>query len=263
MDLGAPLVADRQSTKLIQPGQCALDDPAMTSQPVTRFLALSGDPDADAAPTQKLTTARDIIRLVTIQFGGPLPSLTARSLDRWDRVDQFLEDDAVMPVGTRDPVDERDAVSIRNNVALRPRFAAVRRVRTGRGAPFFAGTLALSRQARSQSMASARPSSSNNSRWSRSQTPAACQSRRRRQHVIPLPQPSSWGSISQGIPLLRTKMIPARHARSGTRGRPPFGLGGSGGNSGSIRSQSASDTSGVAIFPPFTAHAASGIPWFC
>jgi hypothetical protein len=46
----------------------------------------------------------------------------------------------------------------------------------------------------------------------------------RRQHVMPLPQPISWGSISQGMPLRRTKRMPVRAARSGTGGRPPFGL---------------------------------------
>ena len=46
------------------------------------------------------------------------------------------------------------------------------------------------------------------------------------------PQPISWGSISQGMPVLSTKRMPVRQARSGTRGRPPLGLGGSGGSSG-------------------------------
>ena len=40
-------------------------------------------------------------------------------------------------------------------------------------------------------------------RWCRrSQTPASCQSRSRRQQVMPVPQPISWGSISQGMPTL-------------------------------------------------------------
>lgn len=86
-----------------------------------------------------------------------------------------------------------------------------------------------------------------NSCWSRFQTPALVQSRKRRQHVMPLPQFISCGSISQGMPLLSTKMIPVRQARSGTRGRPPFGFGFSGGSSGSMISHSSSGTSGVAI----------------
>lgn len=46
----------------------------------------------------------------------------------------------------------------------------------------------------------------------------------------PLPQPMSWGSISQGM-LRSTKRMPVKAARSDTRGRPPFGFGFSGGNS--------------------------------
>ena len=54
--------------------------------------------------------------------------------------------------------------------------------------------------------------------------PASCQSRKRRQQVMPDPHPSSWGSISQGTPLRNTNTIPARHARSAKRGLPPLGL---------------------------------------
>ena len=51
----------------------------------------------------------------------------------------------------------------------------------------------------------------------------------------------------QGIPLFKTKMMPVSAARSGTRGLPPLGLGGSGGKSGSISSYSSSLTSSLPI----------------
>ena len=105
-------------------------------------------------------------------------------------------------------------------------------------------TLRLSMLARDQSIPTSSPSQFNSVPWRRRQTPAACQSRRRRQHVEPLPQPSSWGSSRQGTPVRRTNTMPPRAARSGMRGRPPLGLGRSLGRSGSIASQSSSDTSG-------------------
>jgi hypothetical protein len=74
-----------------------------------------------------------------------------------------------------------------------------------------------------------------------------CQSRKRRQHVMPDPQPSSCGSSPQGIPLRRTKRMPMRHARSGIRGRPPFGRVGGTGRSGAIRSHNRSGNSTAAI----------------
>src|SRR5215218_4405418 len=54
-------------------------------------------------------------------------------------------------------------------------------------------------------------------------------------------------SISQGMPLFSTKIMPVRAARSSMRGLPPLDLGGSSGNSGSITSQSSSVTSSLAI----------------
>ena len=56
------------------------------------------------------------------------------------------------------------------------------------------------------------------------------QSRSRRQQVIPLPQASSAGRYSQGKAGLPNRM-PSGKARSGIRGRPPCGSGGSDGGS--------------------------------
>jgi hypothetical protein len=82
--------------------------------------------------------------------------------------------------------------------------------------PYTARMQQLSTTARDQSIWSSRASQSSSAQWIRSHTPACCQSRKRRQHVIPDPHPSSCGSICQGIPLRRTKTIPVRHARSET-----------------------------------------------
>src|SRR5215208_16566 len=107
---------------------------------------------------------------------------------------------------------------------------------------------AESSEARSQSIWSASPRRSRRTRCSFSHTPASCHSFKRRQQVIPDPQPISFGSISQGIPLFSTKTMPVRAARSSMRGLPPWGFGGSGGRSGSMVSHSWSVTSSLAIF---------------
>ena len=61
------------------------------------------------------------------------------------------------------------------------------------------------------------------------------------------PQPISWGSISQGMPVFSTNRMPVSAARSGTRGLPPLGLGGSSGSSGSATPHSSSVTGGLAM----------------
>ena len=132
-----------------------------------------------------------------------------------------------------------------HNMALRARFAAIRGVRADGLAPLLAGMLAESRRGPAPVDRSASPRRSSSTWCSRSHTPASCQSRSRRQQVMPEPQPISWGSISQGMPVFSTKMMPVRAARSGTRGRPPLGLGGSGGSSGATRAHNSSLTSGL------------------
>lgn len=66
----------------------------------------------------------------------------------------------------------------------------------------------------------------------RSQMQPACQSRRRRQQVMPLPKPGSCGKSSHAIPVCSTNKMPFNAARSSTLGRPPWGEGSTVGSSG-------------------------------
>jgi hypothetical protein len=110
-----------------------------------------------------------------------------------------------------------------------------------------ARTEQLSNATFDQSISSATPNSSSNRRHTFSHTPASCQSRSRRQQVMPQPQFNSCGKYSQGQPVRSTNKMPVSAARSGTGGRPPFGLDLRDGRSGSMRSHSSSVTKGFAI----------------
>src|ERR671935_195092 len=259
MDVGPALVADREPTVLGQPSQRPLDDPAMPSQALAALDALAGNAHLDVAPPQGLATARNVVGLVRVQLVRACAGPSAAALDGGNAVQQGLKDGGLVLVGPREQHRERDAAAVDHKMALRARLAAIRRIRTGRSAPFFAGTRALSMLARLQSIWSASPKRLRRTCCRRAHTPACCQSCKRRQQVTPLPQPISSGSISHGMPLLSTKMIPVKAARSGTRGRPPLGLGGAGGKSGAIVSHSVSLTNGLLIRP---GHAAGAVPGF-
>ena len=259
MDVRPALVADRQAAILAQPRQGALHDPAMSPQPCAALHALARDAHLDAALAQGEPTARDVVRLVRMHLVRALAGPAPRPLDGRDAVDQRREDAAIGAVGRGEEDGEREALPVDHKMALAARFAAIRRIRPGLLAPLLAGAKALSTLARRQSILSASPKRSKTDWCKRAHTPACCQSRKRRQQVTPLPQPSSWGNISQGMPLLSTKRIPVKAARSGTRGRPPFGLGGSGGNSGLMLSHRASLTNGLLIGPD---QAARPVPGF-
>ena len=137
---------------------------------------------------------------------------------------------------------ERDAARGHDHVALGAGLAAIRRVGAGLLAPLLARTLSESTLARLQSLAASSPSQFKSRSCSFCQTPVSCQSRSRRQHVVPLPHPSSFGNKRHGQPVRSAKTMPLRATRSGTRGRPPFGFGGSLGSKGSIASQRSSET---------------------
>jgi len=252
MDVGPTLVADGQPAEAVEPGERALHHPAVTAEARARVDLLARDADADVALAQGPATAWIVVALIRMQFSGSLAPLSGRGLGQRDGVDHRLKDDRVMAVGATQERGKRDPGAVDHNMALRARFSPIRRIRPRELAPLLAGILAESKEARLQSRRSDSPRRSSSTWCNRSQTPASCQSRSRRQQVTPDPHPNSCGSISQGIPVLSTKMMPVSAARSETRGRPPLGFGGSGGSSGATRAHNSSLTSG---FMPQVYHA--------
>jgi hypothetical protein len=95
-------------------------------------------------------------------------------VDRWDRVEHLREYAAVVHVRAGEERGEGDALGVDHQVALRALLAAIRRIRPGRLAPLFAGTLVESTEARLQSIRSASPSRFSSARSRRAHTPAAC-----------------------------------------------------------------------------------------
>lgn len=249
MDIVAPLIADREPAVLRKPSQRSFHNPPVTSQLLVALYALSCYTALYPTLSQGSFALFVVVGFVGMQLLGTFPRpAPARTLDGLYSVDQFFEDHRVVDVCGRERYREWDAPSVRNKVALRALLSFIRRIRSGFCTPLLAGMEAESSEARSQSIWSASPRRLSKTRCSLSHTPASCHSLRRLQQVIPEPQPISWGSISQGIPLLRTNTMPVRAARSSMRGLPPWGFGGSGGRSGAMVSHSSSVTSSLAMF---------------
>lgn len=180
----------------------------------------AGDPQG-AQPT---TMGTATISAISLHDLGPLPRATGFAAQCWNRQHQGLQLAAVMHIGGGDLDAQRKSLGIGAKMMLAARFAAVRRVWPRLKPPKTARTWLESTTARDQSIRSATCKRRNNSRWSFSQTPACCQSRRRRQQVMPLPQPISKGRSRQAMPVLSTKRIPVSAARSEIRLRPGYFL---------------------------------------
>lgn len=220
MDIGVAFVTDAQAAELMQPTQSPLHHPACFAQATAMWGALTCQTIDDPPTLQPAMVSTIAISAISLHQIGSLTRRASFTRDRWNCQQQRFERLTVVHVGGSQLRAQRNALGIGAKMMLAARFAAIRRVWSGLKPPKTARTLLESTTARDQSIRSAICSRRSNSRWSFSQTPAFCQSRSRRQHVMPLPQPISKGKSRQAIPLLSTNRIPVRVARSGTGLRP-------------------------------------------
>ncbi len=234
MNIEASFEANSKLAESGEPGMRTLDDPTMPAQPFAAFDTAACDTSLDAALSQITSATPEVIPFVSVQFARALAWRTVQPGYRRNGIERGLECHRIVAVGSRDRDGQRNAACIYDDVSLRSELAAVGRVGAGFLAPRGLETLAPSRLARSQSIWSCSRSRRSIARCSRCHTPAACQSRRRRQHVMPLPKPSSCGRSSHGMPVCSTYRMPLSAARSSTvRRRPPLDDGVSSGISGS------------------------------
>ena len=247
MNILQPLLANPQPPIIVEPTPGALYHPAMAPKSLTALYPFTGYSHSYPSPAHCPATPRRVIPFVARQFGRPLARTSCGPFNRLNCVQPRRQHLGVVQVRGRLSHRQRDPLACDHQMALRARFAAIRRIRPGRSAPFGAGTEHESRQARLPSILSASPSLSTRSRWSWRPTPPLFHSRNLRQPVTPDPHPLSGGSSAQGMPLRRTKRMPRTTSRLAPRGRPPLGLGRSAGSKGGMTAHNASGTKGFDI----------------
>ncbi len=93
MEIDAAFKADAQFAQACEPGMRALDDPAMTAQPVVALDSLACDPRNDAALLEEGATAVDVVSLVGVQFVWPTSRAPWFATNWRQGVDQLLEHD--------------------------------------------------------------------------------------------------------------------------------------------------------------------------
>ena len=140
---------------------------------------------------------------------------TSPTAQRRHRIYERQQLGNVVPVRGRQRRDERNPVRVGENMMFRPGFAAIGRVRSSFFPPRSARSEALSTTARARSSWPLQRNSASKTACRRFQTPARCHRARRRQQVVPEPQPISRGSMFHGMPLRSTNRMPVSTARSG------------------------------------------------
>jgi len=247
----ASLVAQAQAPMVVEPRQGALHHPARAAQARSMGVVLG---PRQLRPHTALARGANVLVPTIAPVALKDPRTESRPApgppDGRNGVQQLYGDLAVRHVGGRRDEGERQAARVDDQMPLYALLAAIRGVWPRVSPPKTARTEALSMTARERSTCSCLPKALSTRCQTAGQTPAVVHWRSRRQQVEPSPQPSSAGRSFQAQPVRSTKTMPTRHLRSGTRGRPPLGLGGSAGSSGAISFQSSSLTHWRAIDSP-------------
>src|ERR1041384_8095695 len=244
-------ITEQDPPTMAEPGKRAFDDVAPSAKAAAMFaVSRFGQQRDDPIKHDRKNDLAGSVGAVTEHASGAVmyPPMGVRQL--WDFANQFQRRLVVAPVRWRGMHQERCSGTVGNQVSFAAIFGSVSGIGTGMSPPKSARRRWASMTARDKSICPRAASSTSNASCSRSHTPAAVHSLKRRQTVVGDPH-SSWsnGTSRHGQPDWRTKMIPARQARSGTGLRPPLlppHLWG--GNNGSILCQSSSGTNASCIF---------------
>jgi hypothetical protein len=251
VDIWSSFKTNPQTAELVKPTVRAFDNPSKHAQAAAVLGVAFGEHRSNATPPQPRAMGFGIVRPIALNTFGtpPLPTSAANIRNRIHQRDQLRY---VVSISSRQRRRQWDAVGIGEHVMLRARFAAIRGIRASLRPPKTARTDVLSTTTRDQSICSASSSLWSNTQRMVSHTPASCQSRSRRQHVMPDPHPISLGKYSQGMPVLRTNNIPVSTERLSFGFRPGLCrrrfLGG--GNIGSTSSHNSSSKIGRAMRVP-------------
>jgi len=181
----------------IEPGRRAVN-PMVATKALARLHATASNARNDASRSQCFAATARLVTLVCMKPGRSLTAWAFRRRDGLDRLYSRLQHHRTVCVGRRLDYGKPNTLPVDHNVALRAEF----RRSVGFGLVFRppeAGTLAEACEARVEPIWPALP------RWSKSawrtscHAPAFHHSCRRREQVMLVLQPTSWGSICQGI----------------------------------------------------------------
>ena len=140
MDLVAAVVADEQAFELVQPGEGALDDPAVAAEPGAVLGLAASDLRCDATPPELAAMAVVVVTAIGAEAFGPAARPTNLAAHRRDTVDQRDQLGAVMAVAAGDRPGKRDPRRVYEKVMLGAVSGSINRARARLGAPFFACT---------------------------------------------------------------------------------------------------------------------------
>lgn len=222
MDVVTSFIADAKTAILMQPRKTPFDNPAINPK-TTAIISASLSQHRPYALWAKLSAMWfAIISSIAKHrsWTSKRPAdLAGNSRNLLNQRQQLCH---IVTVGTGQSHRQRDTISVGHHMVFRAFFAAICGVWACFSPPKTALTEDESTTAREKSIWSACRNLLRSTWWILSQMPAFCQSLRRRQQVMPEPQPISCGRSSQAMPVFSTNRMPVRTTRLGKGFRPGY-----------------------------------------
>ena len=222
VDVITSFITNAKTPILVQPRQTPLNNPPIYPKPTSVVSPSLSQNRLDTFSVKFLPMWFTVVTSITQHRTWTPKRSTDLSCDCGNTINQRQQLCNVVTVGTCQSHRQRNPIGIGHHMMFRALFAAIRGVWACFRPPKTARTEDESTTAREKSIRSACRNLLSNTWWILSHTPAFCQSRKRRQQVIPDPKPISRGRSSQAIPVLRTKSIPLRAAWSEIGFRPGY-----------------------------------------
>ena len=136
MDVVAAVGADQESAAVVEPGEGALDDPAVTSEAGAVFGLAAGDDRFHASLPDEAAVLVVVIAAVGEQRPGPSSWSTDATADGRDAVEQLDQLGDVVAVAARERPGKRDTATVYEEMMLAAPPAAIDGAGTRFRAPF-------------------------------------------------------------------------------------------------------------------------------
>ncbi len=138
MDVVAAVGADEEAAAVVEPGEGAFDDPAVTAEPGAVLGLAAGDHGFDPALPDEAAVLVVVVAAVGEQRLGASSWSADTAADGRYPVEQLEQLGDVVAVAAGQRPGERDAAAVYEEMVLAARPAAIDGAGTGFGAPFFA-----------------------------------------------------------------------------------------------------------------------------
>ena len=135
MHVGAAFVADEQALEVVQPGEGALDDPALASESGSVLGLAASDHRLNPPLPEQVPVLIVVVAAVGDQAIGTATRAANRTGDRRNGVEERDQLGDVVAVAAGDRPREREPAAVDEEVVLGAGAASVDRARARRGAP--------------------------------------------------------------------------------------------------------------------------------